>query len=79
MMVKKSESRAFKGQALNGASGVVAWGVKQAGGLVYEAMFQERTARRLARLTDEFPQADWTRHEAVLVAEGFDLSDPADL
>ena len=70
-------SKAFKAQALNGPEGVFAWGVERGGGVVYEAMFAERTAKRLAELNDQMPNADWLQHEAVLSAEGYDLSDPA--
>jgi hypothetical protein len=66
---------AFEGDALNGTGR--AWGVHQHGVIVYETMFTEATARRLAQLCDSMPRADWETHRAVLAGEGLDLRDPA--
>ena len=67
-------STAFKSDALNGEGR--AWGVLKAGGVVYECMFVERTAKRLAQLDDQKPAANWHQHKAALQREAFDLSDP---
>lgn len=69
------KSKAFKGESLNGKGN--AWGVEKAGGVVYECMFVEATARRLARLNESMAGADWQAHQAVLEREGFDLTDPS--
>lgn len=70
-MAKKHE--AFESNGLNGPG--KAWGVRQ-GGVVYEAMFCEATAKRLAVLCDEMPSGDWDAHSQCLQREGFSLEDP---
>ena len=47
-------------------------------GILYDAMFTERTARRLADLSTQFPERDWNAQSEVLKSERFDLGDPSD-
>ncbi|HIH2744875.1 TPA: hypothetical protein ACYLN4_000541 [Burkholderia lata] len=47
-------------------------------GILYDAMFTEQTARRLAALSTQFPERDWNAQSEVLKSEGFDLGDPSD-
>lgn len=70
----KCSHEAFKGDALNGEG--EAWGVRDATSVVYETMFCESTARRLAQLTSQYPEEDWNSISARLESEGCDLSDP---
>jgi hypothetical protein len=63
-------------EGLNGPN--PAWGVRGIeGSTLYEAMFQEDTAERLAELCDDMPEGDWKAHKKVLEAEGYNLTDPA--
>lgn len=75
-MASKSSprSKAFRGDALNGEG--AAWGVEQTGGVVYECIFVEATARRLAQLNDSMPDAGWNEHKAALERNACDLTDP---
>lgn len=70
----KFSHEAFWGEALNGDG--QAWGVKENGLILYEAMFCEGTARRLAQLSSLHPDEDWGAISARLESEGFDLFDP---
>jgi len=70
----KFSHEAFKGESLIGDG--EAWGVRDASTVVYETMFCERTARRLAQLTTRYPAEDWNAVKVRLELEGFDLSDP---
>lgn len=74
-MAKRDKHEAFEGDALNGMGR--AWGVKTEREIVYETMFVEATAKRLAKLCDAKPSAGWLTHSAALEREGYDLSDPA--
>lgn len=70
----KFSHEAFEGDALNGDG--QAWGVKENGLVVYEAMFCESTARRLAQLSSLYPGEDWNAMRVRLESEEYDLSDP---
>lgn len=70
----KFSNEAFKAEAMNGDG--EAWGVRDASSVVYETMFCESTARRLAQLTSLYPDEDWNAVSARLESEGFDLTDP---
>lgn len=67
---------AVAGSAGNGLS--TAWGVKQGNYALYDPMFTESTARRLAELSMAHPDNDWDAQSMLLEAEGFDLADPSE-
>lgn len=65
----------FEGEALNGTG--LAWGVRDENGVLYECMFKETTARRLAELSTAHPEEDFETVRQVLLSEGYSLADPA--
>lgn len=72
---KTVRHEAVESEGLNGPG--LAWGVTHNGAVVYEAMFREATAMRLAELCDVMPDQGWDEHSTVLAAEGYSLDDPA--
>lgn len=66
----------FRSRALNGPG--FAWGVREGQAIIYDSMFRAKTAKRLAQLCEEYPDADWEQHREILEQEKYDVSDPGE-